>query len=192
MNRSNLGQVPQQSAASTAKPVSHMPSGQWALIPVVHGLQEHGLIVQPSKADHLHTSILGVPNTLIPSLAHQIALGVGELDLRRKARTILSRMFWGMNSDRAADPKVVVYNNRNSYTVFFTLRDRWSVSQELTLKWRGRSSLVLTRVECQTTIDVPDSEREVCAAWFESQRVRLENHFAKRLAQAPSNAGAEA
>lgn len=192
MNRSQLGQVPQQSVASNASPVPLMPSGKWSPLPVIHELQEHGAIVPLINADYLHVSIMGVPNVLIPSFALQIALGVGELDLRKKARTILARMFWGMNTDRPADPRIVVYNNRNSYTVFFTLRDQWSVSQEFTLTWRGRTSLVLTRVGCQTTIDVPDPERDHCAAWFEGQRVRLENHFAKRLAQAPVRSGARA
>ena len=192
MYRNRLDQVPQRNAASTATPMPLAPPAKGTSLPVIHELQEHGVSIPLIRADHLHTSIMCVPNVLMPAFALQIALGVGELDLRKKARTILAGMFWGMNTDRPTDPRVVVYNNRNSYTVFFTLRDRWQVSQEFTLTWRGRTSLVLTQVKCQTTIDAPDPERERCAAWFDSQRVRLENHFAKRLAQAPVRSGAKA
>lgn len=69
MNRSQLGQVPQHSAASTANSTPQMPSGQWAPIPVTRELQEQGFVVQSAKADRLLISIMDTQDVILRSAA---------------------------------------------------------------------------------------------------------------------------
>ena len=137
-----------------------------------------------AQADHLHRAIIGMSDVLHHSLARQIESGIGELDRREKVRTILARTLWGMNTDRKGDVRVVVYSNRNSLTVFFSIEGHWSVRQDIGLIWEGRNGVSLSAVDCQSSLKVPDPLRNRCAAWFTRERSRLEAHFAKRLAPA--------
>lgn len=152
----------------------------------LHHLEDGGMIVPLAHADDLHRAIIGMSDVLHHSLARQIESGVGDLDRRKKVRKIQARTFWGMNTERREDVRVVVYANRNALAVFFSIDAQWSIRQNIGLIWEGRNGVALSAVDCQTIIEVPDVARAGCAAWFDRQRVRLENHFAKRLAQAPS------
>jgi len=158
----------------------------------LHHLEDGGTNVPLAQADDLHRAIIGMSDVLHHSLARQIESGVGDLDRRKKVRKIQARTFWGMNTDRKGDVRVVVSADRNSPTVTFSVEEQWLVSQRLELIWRGRNGVELSAVDCHTALRVPDAERDGCAAWFTNQRIRLENHFVKRLAQAPSSEGVEA
>lgn len=68
MNRSQLGQVPQQSAASTVNSTPQMPSGQWASLPT-RELQEQAFVVPSAKADRLLTSIMDTRDVILRSAA---------------------------------------------------------------------------------------------------------------------------
>lgn len=155
---------------------------------VLHHLDDGGVTVPLAQTDQLHRAIIGMSDVLHHSLARQIESGVGDLDRRKKVRTILARTLWGMNTDRKGDVRVVVYSNRNTLTVFFSIERQWSVCQNVSLIWDGRNGVALSAVDCQTIIKVPDPLRNRCAAWFTRERIRLENHFAKRLAPAGSGA----
>ena len=195
MNSDYLGQVVEYRAACSAAQPSHVASAQGAQLPVSHQLlelQEDGILIPLTKPEPLHNSIMDLQNVLLPSLALQIAVGVGEIDLRVKVRSILTNTLWGMNNGRDGEPRVVVNARKNKLEVFFSLQDRWLVTQRLVLNWQGRNGVVLSEVDCQTVINVPLSERDQCAAWFESQRSRLEKHFAKKLAQGSRREGANA
>ena len=191
----HLGQVPEYLAACSAAQPSHVAFAQGAQLPVSHQLlelQEDGLLIPLTKPEPLHNSIMDLQNVLLPSLALQIALGVGELDLRVKVRTILANTLWGMSTGRDGEPRVVVNAKKNKLKVSYLLQDRWLVTQLLVLNWQGRNGVVLSEVDCQTVISVPLSEKDHCAAWFDSQRCRLEKHFAKRLAQGSGSERAKA
>ena len=160
------------------------PSVVCSSLTVLHHLEDGGTTVPLAQADHLHRAIIGMSDVLHHSLARQIEAGVGDLDRRKKVRTILSNTLWGMNTDRNGDVRVIVCAIRNSLTVFFSIEGQWSVRQDLRLIWEGRNGVALSAVDCQSLLDVPDPLRNRCAAWFTRERSRLEAHFAKRLAPA--------
>lgn len=166
-------------------PAPPLPDGmECQSLTVLHRIEDGGVPVPLMQADHLHGAIIGMSDVLFHSLARQIEAGIGDLDRREKVRTILARTFWGMNTERRGDVRVVVYADRNSPTVTFSMEQQWSVKQRLELVWQGRNGVELSAVASQTTVRVAPAERAGCAAWFTNQRIRLENHFAKRLAPA--------
>lgn len=170
-------------AASTSIPIL-APTLACQSLTVFHHLEDGGAIIPLAQADPLHGAIIGMSDVLFHSLASQIESGVGDLDRREKVRAILARIFWGMNTERRGDVRVVLYTDRNRHTVTFSVEERWLVSQRLELIWRGRKGVELSAVDCHARVHVGDAQRAGCAAWFTNQRIRLENHFAKRLAPA--------
>lgn len=154
----------------------------------LHHLEDGGTTVPLAQADDLHRAIIGMSDVLHHSLARQIESGIGDLDRRTKVRTIQARTFWGMNTDRKGDVRVVVYANRNSLTVFFSVESHWTIRQDIGLLWEGRNGVLLSAVDCQWSLKVPDPLRNHCAAWFARERSRLEAHFSKKLASARGGA----
>ena len=182
--------TPQQRAVSSAVRPGHLPLAHGVQFSVTHQILDQGVPIPLAQADHLQTSVMGVTDVLFHSLVRQIESGVGNLDLREKVRTLLMRTVCGMSAQRLGEVRVAYYARKNTITVNFALDERWSVVQRLTLIWEGRNGVTLAHVDCQTITKVPDLDRCDCAAWFDSRRVRLENHFTKRLAR--TGTGAEA
>lgn len=173
--------TPQQRAVSSAVRPGHLPLAHGVKFHVTHQILDRGVAIPLARADRLQTSIMGVTDVLFHSLVRQIESGVGNLDLREKVRTLLMRTVCGMSAQRLDEVRVAYYARKNTITVIFALDERWSVAQRLTLVWEGRNGVTLAHVDCQTNTIVPDLDRSDCAAWFDSRRIRLENHFAKRL-----------
>lgn len=174
--------MPHQRAVTSADRPGQLPLAQGVQFHVTHQILDQGVPIPLAQADRLQTSVMDVFDVLFHSLVRQIESGVGDLNLRARVRTILMRTVCGMSAQRLGEVTVAYYARKNTITVVFSLDERWSVVQRLVLVWRGRNGVALAHVDCQTITKVPGPERRDCAAWFDSRRIRLENHFTKRLA----------
>lgn len=139
---------------------------------------------QPIAHGRLNEVATALIDALFKPLAVQIEMGIGDLDRRKKVRDLIRNIFNGMSTLRTGDVMVAFWASRNSPRAIISQGDRWWVELRPTYLWEGRNGVSLIGVDCHATFHVPDAESEVCAAWFERQRDRLDSHFAKRLAAA--------
>lgn len=139
---------------------------------------------QPIRDGRLNAAVAAMIDALFRPLAIQIGRGIGDLDRRKKVRDLIRNTFNGMSAHRDDEVRVAFYVRRNTPMIIIAQRGRWWVDLKPTYLWEGRNGVSLVGVDCHTTFHVPDSEHEVCAAWLERQRDRLDSHFAKRLAGA--------
>ncbi len=170
-----------QSALLTTHPAEEPAESASPPITISHCFVD-GLTQQPITNGRLSAAVAGVIDALFRPLAVQIALGIGDLDRRKKVRDLIRNTFNGMSARRDDEVTVAFWASRNSPRIIISQRDRWWVDLRPTYLWQGRNGVCLVGVDCHTTFHIPGAEGAVCAAWFERQRDRLDAHFAKRLA----------
>jgi hypothetical protein len=171
MHRSQSGDGWQRNAATNA---SYSPHATFASCesPIIrHHLLERGADVDLACADHLQANAAQFVEALLLSALRRPSTETVGFARREEIVQHLEQSLTALAMEQ--EEQASLFASRTSITIPVALGDGASVVFTVHLRWKDRYGPALSMIECRSTIDVPDDDRERFAAWFDGQAAHL-------------------